>query len=142
MLSRPGPSEDGYIADYFEYFDGSQIGNLDFVYKGGIGGAVTAARAQFKGPVKIRDFMVDAKIKAGNVTVGTHDPTKMTEIEKQLFEHRWTVVTDGKMPSWLDFPFNRKTRTVREASEGPPRREKEWYIDDEHNVVYFIGGWD
>jgi hypothetical protein len=145
-LERPSPSRDGFIADYLEYFDQSHLEKLDYEYKGAIGGAFTVGRAQFKGPVKLRDGLVEVRTKAGKFTVGTYDPTRMTEQEKWAFNHQWTLATDGKMPSWLDFPFNRKMRTLREASEGStrdarPRYEKEWYIDDEKNVVYIQGNW-
>jgi hypothetical protein len=150
FLERPTPSKDEYIQSYLEYFDGSQIEKLDYTYRGAIGGASTVGRAQFKGPVKLRKIMVDARIKSGLVIKeGTYDPAEMTkEPAAMQFRHEWENHAGGSLPPWFDFPFNRKMRTLTEASEGSrsptnprPRYEKLWYIDDEHNVVYVRANW-
>lgn len=146
-LSRPGPSSDAeYVAGYFQYFDTSQVGKVDYLHSGEIGGIYTIARVQFKGPVKLRDILVEGRAKAGKIILGKYDPAKMTEEDAQAFKQQWMFFTRPKMPSWLDFPFDRQLRTIREASEGStrdalPRIEQIWYIDDERNVVYFRGSW-
>jgi len=143
FFDRPAPSRDGYIAGYFEYFDGTQIEKLDFDWKGAIGGIITVGRAKFKGPVKIRQIMVEERGKDGKISIGTYDPAKMTEEEVWEVKHQWTVITDGKMPPWLDFPFNRKMRTIEETYEEirdvRPRSYRAWYIDDAQDVVYVFG---
>lgn len=149
MLARQPPSREAYVATYLECFDVSQVVNLDYVYHGAIGGAFTVGRAQFKAPVKVRDSMVREKIKAGLITEGTYDPTEMTnEPTAAAFKLEWEVHAGGKMPSWFDFPFNRRMRVFKEESEGVqsetdprPRYEKVWYIDDEKSVVYIRGNW-
>jgi hypothetical protein len=145
FLDRPAPSKDGYISSHMQCFDRSQIENVDFVWHGAIGGIMTVGRAKFKGPVKLEDAMVEEKVKAGKFTIGTYDPAKMTEGDKLLLKQQLTVVTHGEMPSWLDFPFDRIMRTIREAADMVPgvhpRYETIWYIDDEHNVVYIYHCW-
>ena len=125
---------------YFECFDGSQIEKLDFAYKGAIGGTRTVGRAQFKGSVKLRDSMIEARAKVGLVTEGMYDPAEMTKGAAMEFRDCWERHADRKIPSWFDFPFDRKMRLIKESSEGrtgrDPPYEKVWYIDDEHNVVY------
>jgi hypothetical protein len=145
-LSRPTPSRDAFIAQYLAYFDSTQIEKLDFAYKGAIGGAVMVGRVQFKGPIRINDAMVNARVQAGNVTVGTFAPAKMAEEDKQDLIRQLKSPADGRMPSWLDLPFDRNMRMIRDAGEGDtrnaqPRYEKTWLIDDEHNVVYVYGNW-
>jgi hypothetical protein len=147
-LDRPTPSEDEYKAMYFEYFDTSQIERLDYVWKGAIGGVATVGKAKFRRSVKLKDILVEARIKAGRITWGTYDPTEMAqEPAATAFRDEWKWHTDGTMPSWFDFPFDRKMRTLREANEGcggsnpRPRSETIWYIDDEQNVVYVRGNW-
>jgi hypothetical protein len=143
FLERHAPDRDGYIARYFEFFDGSQIQKLDYAYKGAIGGDFTVGRAEFKGRVQLKDLMIQAKIKGGLVAAGMYDPAKMMkEPAAAEFRQRWEVHAGGTMPAWFDFPFDRKMRTLREASEGSnssPRYENIWYIDDEHNIVYVRG---
>jgi hypothetical protein len=146
MLDRPAPAKAEYIADYLEYFDGSQIEKLDYTYKGAIGGAFTVGRAKFKSPVELRDDLVETRVKAGLVTEGTYDPVEMAkEPALMQFRQELEVHAGGTIPSWFDFPFDRKMRMIREASEGKggvsPRYEKVWYIDDERNVVYIRGNW-
>jgi hypothetical protein len=154
FLDRGPPSKDDYIAHCFDYvdgshvFEGSQVEKVDFAWRGAIGGIVTVARAEFKGPVKVNDGMVDAKVKAGEFTIGTYDPAKTTEGDKLMLRHQFTVANHGETPSWLDFPFNRKMRMLTEnVDRGPdpdhPRypRNTIWYIDDERNVVYMYGCW-
>jgi hypothetical protein len=145
MLERQRPSEGAYIADYLEYFDGSQIEKLDYTYQGAIGGVRTVGRAKFKGPIKLRDGIVEAKIKAGLTTRGMYDPAEMTkEPAATLFRHEWEGYADGAIPSWFDFPFDRKMRTLTEAGKGSnaePRYEKVWYIDDDRNIIYIRGNW-
>ena len=92
FLDRPAPSEEGYIAGYFEYFDGTQVEKLDFAWKGAIGGIITVGRAQFKGPVKIKQIMVDEHGKDGKISIGTYEPAKMTQEETWEIEHQWTVL--------------------------------------------------
>jgi hypothetical protein len=145
-LSRPTPAKADYIALYFQYFDDTQIEKLDYAYHGAIGGVFTAGRAQCKGPVKVRQSLLDARISAGTATIGSYDASKMKEAEKLEFEHQWAIVweaaTRGKTPAWFDFHFDRKMRTIRESGEGGehiPRFENTWYIDDERNVVYICG---
>jgi hypothetical protein len=146
MLDRPAPTRDGYIEGYFEFFDVSQIDKLDFAWKGAIGGIMTTGRAHFKGSVRLRDVMVDARIKAGRITTETYDPSKLTEVELWAFKNRCLVPAGGKTPAWLDFPFDRKMRTIEEANKEDPDApscpfQRTWYIDDEHNVVYVLASW-
>ena len=154
FLDRGPPSKDDYIAHYFDYiegshvFEGSQVEKLDFVWHGAIGGIMTVARAKFNGPVKLNDAMVEAKVKAGEFTIGTYDPAKMIEGDKLQLKHQLTVITHGEVPSWLDFPFNCKMRMLTELIERGPDPERPryprhtiWYIDDEHNTVYMYGSW-
>jgi hypothetical protein len=135
-LSRPRPSEAEYIARYLMYFDSSQIEKIDYVYEGAVGGECTAARIQFKGPVKIRALGKFAK-------EGSYDPAKMkSEQAKREFREQWTFAAGGKLPSWLDFPFDKKMRMISEAqasSADEPSYGWTWCIDDERNVVYFCG---
>ena len=139
MLDRSAPSQAQYIAEYMQHFDESQIEKIDYYYKGAIGGALTAARVQFKGPVEIR----------GDVKVGAYDPKTVTEDSGDMmwFRHRWENHCGGTLPAWFDFPFEQPMRTIREerdreeCREGEPVYHYEWYIDDRRNVVYFMGGW-
>jgi len=145
MLDRQAPSKDAYIAYYLEYFDGSQIEKLDYVYKGAIGGAATIGRAQFKGPVSLDNILLQEKIKEGLVTEGTYDPAEMAEQPMAMhFRHQWENHARGELPPWFDFPFDRKMRTISESFEGDdnnPRHERIWYIDDERNIVYIRANW-
>ena len=141
-LSRPGPSTEEEYANFcLEYFDTSNVEKVDWVWDGAIGGIMTFARVKFKGPIKLKDILVEGRIKAGKITLGEYDPAKMTVPEAESFEHQWTVLTDGELPAWLDFPFQRKLQTINESNEGDldghPRYEKTWYIDDERSLVYF-----
>ena len=134
VLSRPVPSQAEYLARYMNHFDGQEIENLEYVYKGAIGGELTVARAQFKGPVQI----------LGVAETGTYDPAAMAgEPAGEEFRQRWTRVCGGTTPAWFDFPFDQKMRMIWEAREvtrdGEPRLRYEWYIDDRRNVVYFWG---
>jgi hypothetical protein len=139
MLDRQPPSKDSYIAIYFEYFDQKQIEKIDYDYKGAIGGIVSSARVQFKGPVKLSENVVDEAIKNGKIIVGTYDPAKMSKDDVESFKHQWTLASDGEVPSWLDFPFDKKMRKIKESRERKdtsPGYDYEWYIDDDRNVVY------
>jgi hypothetical protein len=143
-LSRPRPSKEEYIARYFEYFDETQIAKLDYDYQGAIGGAFTVGKAHFKGPANMGYPRVEEAIKAGKITSKTYDPGKMSEGEANSFQRQWILASGGKSPSWLDFPFNKKMRLIEESSEGSdghPRYVKQWYIDEERNVVYVYGSW-
>jgi hypothetical protein len=142
LMSRPTPTKVEYSARYFEYFDASQIKTLEYVYEGAIGGEITMGKAKFRGSVTLKPLMIEARIKAGLATKGMYDPAKMTESDIMLFRDEWKKHAGGTIPSWFDFPFDRKLRTITESSEGSkghPGYEKVWYIDDEHNVVYIRG---
>ncbi|MDZ7616338.1 MAG: hypothetical protein U1E05_04995, partial [Patescibacteria group bacterium] len=102
-------------------------------------------RAKFKDSVKLRDSLIETQVKSGLLEVGMYDPTAMADDVAAIeLQQRWKVHAGETMPSWFDFPYNRKMRTLREASAGSdtrPRHETVWYIDDDHNVVYVRGGW-
>jgi hypothetical protein len=135
-FSRVRPSESDYIARYLKYFDPSQIEKLDFVYEGAVGGESTVARVQFKGPVVVRPLGKAA-------TEGVFDPAKLAKERDRLkFRRQWTFSAGGTLPSWFDLPFDRKMRLIQESqegSDGKPRYDWAWYVDDERNVVYFCG---
>jgi hypothetical protein len=144
MLDRQPPSQENYIADYFNYFDGDQIKKLDFAFKGAIGGVITVARVEFKGPIKLKDVLIEPQVKAGTVVLGTYDPDKMKEDTRWLLETHCNSANNGKKPAWLDFPFDRKMRTITETGKGDdshPRYGRTWYIDEEQNVVYLFSSW-
>ena len=141
-LSRPGPTTEVEYADRFmEYFDTSNLERVEWVWEGAIGGIITFARVKFNGPIKRKVVLLDERIKAGKISAGRYDPAEITEPEAMEFKHQWTILTDGELPSWFDFPFDRKLQTIIETSEGDldghPKYEKTWYIDDEQNIVYF-----
>ncbi|MFZ1934753.1 MAG: hypothetical protein WCB27_12645 [Thermoguttaceae bacterium] len=144
-LERPRPSEAEYAEEYLAYFDATQIEKLDYTYRGSIGGAMTAGRVKFKGPIRLKSELLGAKIKAGTVKEGIHDPAKLKERDRMWIQHQWEAHSGGSIPSWFDFPYDRKLRTLTEESEGgdDPRShyEKVWYIDDENGVVYIRGNW-
>jgi hypothetical protein len=146
MLTRHAPSKDSYIELYLKKIDKSQIIKIDYVYKGEIGGVFTVARVQFKSPVIIKAKLEEVNNKDINPTIDTYDPLNMSESDKLILKHQLTIVTDGKMPPWLDFPFNQKMRIITESfdgniDKGKPRYDRKWYIDDKTNVVYFCGSW-
>jgi hypothetical protein len=142
MLSRPTPTREGYLYQYFGYFDESQIDKLDYAYKGMFRGIFSVGRAEFKGPVKLNDVMVQAKIKAGLITEGTYDPTRMTEADVMWLRHEFETLAGGRLPSWFDFPFDRKMRKITEEDQGSlgdhggPPHKNVWYIDDDKHIVY------
>ena len=145
MLDRQPPSREGYIAEYLEYFDASRIEKLDYVYKGAIGGAMTVGRATFLDSVKLDESLVEERTKSGRLVTGTYDPKEIAdEADATWFRRQWEVHAGGTLPSWFDFPFDRKMRTLREedeGSDGHPRYKKEWYIDDERNIAYVRANW-
>ncbi len=51
----------------------------------------------------------------------------------------------GTISDWFDFPFDRPMRMIRESEEEPkegtPRFSNEWYIDNQENIVHFLGNW-
>jgi hypothetical protein len=144
MLTRQVPSKDAYIAQYLAYFDETQIENIEYAYQGAIGGAFTVARVQFKSAVKTKNNLLDQPAKNVKIISEVFDPEKMLTDDIDILKRQLTLASDGNMPSWLDFPFNRKMRKIKESfegSDGQPRYEKVWYIDDDHNVVYVNGNW-
>jgi hypothetical protein len=139
MLDRQQPSDDAYISKYLYYFDETQIDKMDIAYKGAIGGICSSARIQFKGPIKLRDKVVDKATEDGKAALSEFDPTKMPEVDTDYFKHQWAFAVDGNLPSWFDFPFDRKLRVIKESvkpSQTVQGHEYEWYIDDDRNVVY------
>ena len=135
-LERPASSEAGYVAKYMTHFDEHQIEKIDYVYHGAIGGVMTAARVQFKGPVKVHGA---AEVRTYNPTAIANEPAGL-----ETFKHEWEVHCGNKTPAWFDFPFDCKMRMFRDAREGSkdePRHCYEWYIDDQRNLVYFRGNW-
>ena len=145
FLDRPRPSREAYTADYLEYFDASQIEKLDYAYRGAIGGAMTVGRAKFKDSVRLKDLLVESRVKSGVLTAETYDPADTAEGPGATeFRHQWEVHAGGTIPPWFDFPFDRKMRVLRETGGGTdahPRYEKVWYVDEERGVVYIRGNW-
>jgi hypothetical protein len=144
LLTRQPPSKDGYLSEYFECFNASQVAQLDFAFKGMFRGSFTLGRAEFKGPVEPTTSVVDAKIKSGLMTKGTYDPAKMTDADKVWLRHQCESLAGGSLPSWFDFPFDRKMRMLTENNEYDAKNpsqpyETVWYFDDERNVVYVLG---
>jgi hypothetical protein len=144
-LSRQAPSQDGYLSQYFECFDTSQVEKLDFAFKGMFRGSFTLGRAKFKGPVELIKSMVEPKIKAGLMTMGTYDPAKPSETDKLWLRHECETFAGGSLPSWFDFPFDQKMRMVTEEDQGSlgdhprPPYKNVWYFDDKCNIVYILG---
>jgi hypothetical protein len=134
-LSRPVPSAEEYRARYLGHFDQSRVERLDFVYSGAVGGVSTVARIEFAKYERI-------KVEKGLAENGVYDPAVLNDqLSRKQFEELWAVLSGGKVPVWLDFPFNRQMRTIREVKEGDElssRQWRTWYIDDERNIVYFL----
>lgn len=144
-LDRPCPSREDYVATYLECFDATQIEKLDYVYQGAIGGTMTVGRAEFHDFVKLKDSLVAARVESGRLVAETYDPAEMAEgAAATEFRRQWEIHAGGTLPSWFDFPFDRKLRVLREVSEGSeghPPHETVWYIDDERKIVYIRGNW-
>jgi hypothetical protein len=140
-LSRPTPSKQRYLAMYMEHFDVEQIESIDYTYEGAIGGATTAARVQFNGPVTIPEGLEVIEYQPPEADDRSPD-AKQTRYDMQV-ECRYHC--GGTIPNWFDFPFDRPMRLIREseeeATESTPCYCNEWYIDDLKNVVYFFGSW-
>ena len=108
---------------------------FDYVYHGAIGGEGTVARIQFKKGAKIA-------MRAQTSEMGTYDEAELDEFARVELRSTLKSYSGGATPPWLDFPFSRRMRTVREVRRdepGAPNREWTWYIDDERGVVYFVG---
>jgi hypothetical protein len=144
MLERPAPSEQGYLNEYFSYFDTSQIEKLDYVYKGAIGGAMTVGRAKFKQSVKLKNWLIEERIKSGRLLSTIYDPATVNETDAAIEQHQWENYANGTIPSWFDFSPKQKMRLLKEESEGSeghPCFGKAWYIDEERAVVYVRASW-
>jgi hypothetical protein len=148
MRDRHPPSGSAFISTYLKYFDASQIRKLDSAGHGAIGGMSVVGRAEFTGPIRLNKALIDEQVKKGLIKERFYDPAEMTKEPAAMnFRQQWEVHAGGTLPSWFDFPYNRKLRTITERDEGhggdhpTPRYENIWYIDDQRNVVYVRGNW-
>ncbi len=140
-LSRPTPSKQRYLAMYMEHFDVEQIESIDYTYEGAIGGAITAARVQFNGPVTIPEGLELIEYQPPEAD----DRSPDAELSRLEIQAKCRNHCGGETPNWFDFPLDRPMRMIRESEEDPPEDtpcySNEWYIDDQENVIYFFGSW-
>ena len=132
-FKRPAPaSRAEFIQRYMQPFDEREIKAVDYVFRGGMRGACILGRVQFKGPVRV----------LGGAELRSYDPDLIVKEFGPLgFKDHLTIASEGKVPPWLDFPFEQRMRALREIrkicdQEGCPSDVYEWYIDDQRRVVY------
>ncbi|GAA5504878.1 hypothetical protein Rcae01_00317 [Novipirellula caenicola] len=132
-FSRPVPSEAEYIQRFLPHVRLEQVENLQFSYHGAVGGEFSIARFGVE-----EDTVSQLRVHAQREESIFLDAGDSGETLKKKI----AMCTRGKtIPEWFDFPFGKKMVVFIDRGDGTDEHaaySREWYIDEDRGIVYFV----
>lgn len=132
-FSRAVPTESEYKQRFLTLLQPDQIDNLQFSYHGAVGGEASIAR------FKLNTDAI-SQIRA-NAQREENYAFEDENVAKELKRRIAFGTRAGRIPEWFDFPFDRPMRLFIDSGESTaehPAYSREWYVDQDRSIVYFV----